>query len=104
MEQCHNMEAQRLSNMNETQERNVVSKATNLCHEMLDFIGEYDVSCSIHESEVTTSIVLKSNVIESPGFTIIKSKQAITKKSKTLRNKMSTSRVRQATEQKDPVK
>ena len=90
--------------MNKTQERTIFSKATKLCHEMLDLIEKKDVSCSIHESDVTTSIVLKSNTIERPGFTIVKSKQAIIKKEKALRNKMSTNRVRQATEQNDPVK
>ena len=70
---------------------------------MLDFIEKKDVSCSIHESDVTRSIVLKSNTIESPGFTIVKSKQAIIKKAKALRNKMSTNRVRQATELEDPT-
>jgi hypothetical protein len=98
------MEAKILSKINKKQESNIFSKATKLCHEVLDLIGTQDVSCSIHESEVTTSIVLKSKAIESPGFTIIKSKEAITKKAKALKNKMSTNRVRQATELEDPAR
>ena len=91
------MEAQRLIN-----DRNIKYTATKLYHEMLELIGTQDVSCSMHESEVTTSIILKSNAIESSVFTIIKSKQAITKK--ILRNKVSTNRVREATEQEEQVK
>ena len=43
-------------------------KSIDRIDEMLNLIGAQDVSCSIHESDVTTSIAIKSNAIESPGF------------------------------------
>ena len=86
--------------MSKTQTKNICSKAANLCREMLDLMEEENVNCSIHESDLTTSIVLKSCTEARAGYTIVKSHQADMKNPKVLRNKISTNRVRHATELK----
>ena len=86
--------------MSKTQTKTICSKAANLCREMLDLMSEENMSCSIHESELTTSIVLKSCTVTRPGYTIVKSHQADMKNPKVLKNKISTNRVRHATELK----
>ena len=86
--------------MSKTQTKNICSKASNLCREMLDLMEEENVNCSIHESDLTTSIVLKSCTEARAGYTIVKSHQADMKNPKVLRNKISTNRVRHATELK----
>ena len=84
--------------MSGSQDAKISAKVSNICHEMLNLINAEGVVCSIHESEAITSIVLRSNDIDRAGFTILKSRQTVLKSVKSSKTKMSTNRVRQATE------